>query len=216
MASREIRPEPLRHHPFQDLKKIIGKKNKNRPQKPCPFVKTEPVTDEAFFRDAMKNVREIPQFRGIPVFRKNPLPECKENSRDHDALRALREIVQGQRQINLAHTQEYIEWINQDYRGSIASDLHRGRYSVQDVLDLHGTVIEEAEKKVEAFLRHAFRRRFRCVKIIHGRGLRSPKGPKLKKAVIQWLSGRHRKKTIAFVTARQCDGGLGALYVLLR
>jgi DNA-nicking Smr family endonuclease len=69
---------------------------------------------------------------------------------------------------------------------------------------------------VEEFLRNALKTSRRCVKIIHGRGLRSPKGPVLKEALIKWLSLRHRKNVIAFVTARQCDGGLGALYVLLR
>jgi DNA-nicking Smr family endonuclease len=42
------------------------------------------------------------------------------------------------------------------------------------------------------------------------------KGPILKEAVISWLTGRYRRNVIAFVTARQCDGGLGALYILLR
>jgi DNA-nicking Smr family endonuclease len=65
-------------------------------------------------------------------------------------------------------------------------------------------------------LKDSFRKGLRCVKIIHGRGLRSPLGPVLKTAVIKWLSGRYRKSIIAYVTARQCDGGLGALYVLLR
>jgi DNA-nicking Smr family endonuclease len=54
------------------------------------------------------------------------------------------------------------------------------------------------------------------VKVIHGRGLRSVKGARLKEAVIKRLAGHFRKDIIAYVTARQCDGGLGALYVLLR
>jgi len=38
----------------------------------------------------------------------------------------------------------------------------------------------------------------------------------LKDAIAQWLAGRYRKHVIAFVTARQCDGGLGAIYVLVK
>jgi len=38
----------------------------------------------------------------------------------------------------------------------------------------------------------------------------------LKKAVIDFLSSRYRKNVIGFSTARQNDGGLGALYVLLK
>jgi DNA-nicking Smr family endonuclease len=216
MASREIRPEPLTYHPFKDLNKIIRGKEQDLSPKPPPSTEEKPVSDEALFREAMKNVREIREYSKMPVSRKNPQPAQKQNPCDKDALRALREIVLGERPIILADTQEYIEWIHRDYRGGIARELHQGRYAVQDTLDLHGIVVEEAEKMVEAFLRQSFQRRFRCVKIIHGRGLRSPKAPKLKEAVIQWLTVRYRKKIIAFVTARQCDGGLGALYVLLR
>jgi DNA-nicking Smr family endonuclease len=81
---------------------------------------------------------------------------------------------------------------------------------------LHGLCVEEAEKEVKYFLTDSLRKGHRCVKIIHGRGLRSPGGPVLKDALITWLSGRYWKNIIAFVTARQCDGGLGALYILLR
>jgi DNA-nicking Smr family endonuclease len=66
------------------------------------------------------------------------------------------------------------------------------------------------------FIRDGLRRGYRCLKIIHGRGLKSPRGPVLKEFVIRLLSGPLSKHVDAFATARQCDGGLGALYVLLR
>ena len=68
---------------------------------------------------------------------------------------------------------------------------------------------------MDLFFTDAIKKGHRCVKIIHGRGLRSRAGPVVKHAVIKLLSSRYRKKIIAYVTARQCDGGLGALYVLL-
>jgi DNA-nicking Smr family endonuclease len=53
--------------------------------------------------------------------------------------------------------------------------------------------------------------------IIHGRGLSSPADPVLKTKVIQWLStGPWRKWVMAYASARLCDGGAGATYVLLR
>ncbi len=124
--------------------------------------------------------------------------------------------MRGKMPVNLPDTQEYVEWVNHDYRSDITRDVHKGRYSVQDVLDLHGITVEDAEAEVERFLKDSFKKGYRCIKIIHGRGLRSPKGPVLKNAVVELLSGRYRKHIIAFVTARQCDGGLGALCVLLR
>jgi DNA-nicking Smr family endonuclease len=55
------------------------------------------------------------------------------------------------------------------------------------------------------------------VLIVHGRGLSSPAKPILKTKVIKWLtSGPWRKWVMAFTSARWCDGGAGATYVLLR
>ncbi len=91
-----------------------------------------------------------------------------------------------------------------------------GFFSVQDCLDLHGFFFDEAETVTEQFLKEALVKGLRCIKIIHGRGLRSPDGPVLKNALIGWLTYRYRKNVIAFASARQCDGGLGAIYVLLK
>jgi DNA-nicking Smr family endonuclease len=54
-----------------------------------------------------------------------------------------------------------------------------------------------------------------CVRIIHGKGLRSRhKGPVIKTKVNTWL--RQRDDILAFCSARPVDGGTGAIYVLLR
>jgi len=58
----------------------------------------------------------------------------------------------------------------------------------------------------------------RCVLIIHGRGHGSKDHiPVLKNALKSWFTRRAlRKKILAFTTARSCDGGAGAVYVLLK
>ncbi len=147
---------------------------------------------------------------------KKKFSPCKKDNREEEAMDTLREIVAGRRAVNLPDTQEYVEWVNEDYRGDIARPLHEGRFSVKDCLDLHGMSVEESEEEVEAFFREAIKRRHKCIKIIHGRGLRSPRGPVLKETLVKRLSGKYRKYLLAFVTARQCDGGLGALYILLK
>jgi len=222
------------HLPFKDLKKLLKTKKKKASNDNAKASATRqggdlsllrkgrpeevPITDEKIFHDAMKEVQEIKEFRDIRVCRRKTTltRKYKHTSSDQEAMKSLEELVRGRGVINLPDTQEYIEWINQDYREDIIEKLHKGRYAVQDCLDLHGIIIEDAEKEVECFLKESIKRGYRCVKIIHGRGRRSVKGPVLKKALAAWLLGRYRKKIIAFVTARQCDGGLGALYVLLR
>ncbi len=218
MGSKKKIPETLVSHSLKDLKKIIKRKRSRMPAPVATVKKDAPKSDEQIFSDAMKKVQEIKEFRNIPIHHKKRkiAAECKSGMKNREEYRVLEDVVMGKRRMNLPDTQEYVEWTNPDYRDDIISELHGGRYSVQDSLDIHGYTFEEAELEVERFIRESLMRGLRCIKIIHGRGLRSPDGPVLKKAVIQWLSRRFRKHVIAFVSARQCDGGLGALYALLR
>lgn len=171
-------------------------------------------TDEEIFREAMADVREIKEFREIPLRRKR---EFRIHSpRRRDDLVVLKEIVAGKRKIRLSDTGEYIEWTMPDLRKDVTKRLHRGDFAVQDSIDLHGMTLGEAEEALERFFREAVRRRLFCVKVIHGRGLRSPKGPVLKEALKNWLHGSFGKWTAAYVTAKDCDGGLGATYIALR
>jgi DNA-nicking Smr family endonuclease len=58
---------------------------------------------------------------------------------------------------------------------------------------------------------------YRTLLIIHGRGLKSDLGPVLKESVVKWLTtGTLSHLVLAFCSARPCDGGTGALYVLLK
>ncbi len=218
MGAKNREPGTFSFYPFEGLKEImktrgielIPNSRKEKEKKP------EPLSDEELFDKAMAGVKEIREFRDMRTCRKKTVPPVRKDVSDFDALQALEEIVAGRRAVKLADTQEYVEWVNEDFRGDFTKLLHEGRVSVKDCLDLHGLTAEEAEKAVALFLRESMRKGYRCLKIIHGRGLRSPRGPVLKAALIKRLSGHYRKNIIAFVTARQCDGGLGALYVLLK
>jgi len=216
MRVKKQEPETFLFQPFEDLKKIIEAKGMRISCKPPVAKKEEPLNEEELFVNAMREVREIKEFRMIPVQQRAEIALQGKISSDKEAIKALEEIITGQRSFHLPDTQEYVEWINRDCRGVNIRKLHEGRFSVQDCLDLHGMSIKEAESEVEYFIKDSLIKGLRCIKIIHGRGLRSPKGPVLKNSLLQWLSGRYRKFIIAFVTARQCDGGLGALYILLR
>ena len=204
------------HRPFKDLKVKLRKKG-TRIDYTSETKKEEiPLSDEEIFLRAMNKVREIREFREIEVRPKSSTPPTKRPLRKNNEVDILEEIVRGKRPIYLPHTQEYVEWMDKDCNPEIVKQLHEGAFSVQDSLDLHGLNIDDAEKEVETFIRGAYRKGFRYLKIVHGRGLRSRNGPVLKKLTVQLLSTKYRKKLLAFVTARQCDGGLGALYILLR
>lgn len=92
--------------------------------------------------------------------------------------------------------------------------LRRGQYPVQAQLDLHGLSAAEATIQLREFLIDALRRNARCLRIVHGKGLRSgPGGPVLRQLVNSAL--RRTAQVLAFASARPVDGGTGALYVLL-
>jgi DNA-nicking Smr family endonuclease len=93
--------------------------------------------------------------------------------------------------------------------------LRRGHWVIQDEIDLHGHTTVEARTAVAAFLQTCLRDGSRCVRIIHGKGLRSKnREPVLKTKVAIWL--RQREEVLAFCQARQTDGGSGAVIVLLK
>jgi DNA-nicking Smr family endonuclease len=92
--------------------------------------------------------------------------------------------------------------------------LARGNFAVQDEMDLHGMTVAEAEIALQNFITDACLRGFTCVRIVHGKGLGSgERGPVLKRKVASLL--RRWQQVLAFVSARQVDGGTGAVYVLL-
>ncbi|QET00864.1 MULTISPECIES: Smr/MutS family protein [Cupriavidus] len=93
--------------------------------------------------------------------------------------------------------------------------LRRGEWVPQDKIDLHGLRREEAREALAEFLRRSVRNGVRCVRVIHGKGNGSPdKLPVLKGKVRSWLV--QKEEVIAFVQARETQGGAGAVMVLLR
>lgn len=96
----------------------------------------------------------------------------------------------------------------------VLRDLKRGKYTIQDNLDLHGLTAREARLMLQEFMADALRHDRRCVRIVHGKGLRSgSRGPVLKQKLNQWLP--LWQEVLAFTSAPARDGGTGALYVLL-
>ena len=93
--------------------------------------------------------------------------------------------------------------------------LRRGHWVIQDELDLHGLTSVEARALLAEFLHACLRHGARCVRIVHGKGLRSKnRQPVLKTKVANWLM--QRDEVLAFCQARQVDGGGGAVMVLLK
>jgi DNA-nicking Smr family endonuclease len=96
-------------------------------------------------------------------------------------------------------------------------ELRRGVLPIDGRLDLHGLGAGDAKERLLEFLRAMRVRGERCVLVIHGKGEHSVAGGVLRGEISAWLSqGRAREHVAAFATAREDDGGEGAVYVALR
>jgi DNA-nicking Smr family endonuclease len=97
---------------------------------------------------------------------------------------------------------------------SVFRQLRRGQYRVDGEIDLHGLTGAMVVPVLRSFLADALHHGARVVRVIHGKGLRSGHhGPVLKLVAGDYL---HRVGAVlAFASAREVDGGSGAILVLL-
>ena len=96
--------------------------------------------------------------------------------------------------------------------------IENGEFPISAHLDLHGLPLEDARLAVDDFLAEQQKKGRRCVLLITGKGKNSPgRQGVLREQVPTWLaSGPSSRRILAFASARACDGGVGALVVLLR
>ncbi|HEY5775669.1 MAG TPA: Smr/MutS family protein, partial [Xanthomonadales bacterium] len=92
--------------------------------------------------------------------------------------------------------------------------LKRGRFKVGAELDLHSMTMETAHAVLLEFIADAKSSSLETIRIIHGKGLRSENGPKLKLMTRQVL--RDHPLVLAYTTCKPSDGGSGAVDVLLK
>ena len=91
--------------------------------------------------------------------------------------------------------------------------LRGGFYSTADSIDLHQMSEKTAREVLLRFLAQAGRQRLGCVRIVHGKGLRSRGRPKLKQMTNHVL--RRHPAVLAFASCRAVEGGTGAVNVLI-
>jgi len=184
--------------------------------KPTPMeLLPDDLPDEELFAFAMRDVKSL-GWSAVPLHNRPPM-EIQAQDDEQDALRALEEFVRTGN-VEIEQTAEYIEGSVHPHGRLYLDDLRSGKFSVQAHLDLHGLNVQSARFVLDEFLLESVRAGFTCVRVIHGRGRHSHKHhPVLKENIQRWLCtrrlGRH---VIAYTSARRCDGGGGAVYVLLR
>ncbi|MDO9204096.1 MAG: Smr/MutS family protein [Methylotenera sp.] len=112
-------------------------------------------------------------------------------------------------------TGEELLYLREGHSPDILSKLRRGHWVIQAKIDLHGLVSDEARLYVSTFISDCKKRKIRCVRIVHGKGLGSRnREPVLKHKLRGWLM--QKDEVIAYAEAKKQDGGSGAVIVLLK
>jgi len=104
-----------------------------------------------------------------------------------------------------------------------AERLRRGQLPIEASLDLHGMTQDQAHRALDRFMADQYNRGRRVLLLITGRGFktgaRTPEESMgvLRRMVPRWLKeAPHRARVLSTASAQPKDGGVGALYVLLR
>jgi DNA-nicking Smr family endonuclease len=133
-----------------------------------------------------------------------------------DDINVLRESLSDDFDVStLLDTDDELSYRSQGIGTDVTQKLCKGHWSLQGQIDLHGLRSDEAREALGQFIRDASKRGWRCVRVVHGKGLGSPgKTPVLKSKVQRWLV--QKTEVLAFVQAKGSEGGAGALVVLLK
>ncbi len=170
------------------------------------------ASQRELFREAVADVTPLPVADRALV--RAPLPDPWPAQRIADECEALAESLSDYEPEDL-ETGEELLFARPGVTAAALRKLRRGHWVIQAQLDLHGLTREMARLELAGFLLRCRQAGFRCVRIIHGKGLRSPnKEPVLKGKVRSWLM--QRDEVLAFCQAPKVEGGGGAALVLLK
>ncbi len=168
--------------------------------------------DASAFRRAMAGVRARP---AAPMPPAPPRPRAAARFSHAAPPGVPHEQPHGARDVHVAEEHGTVQYRRPGVRDAVLRDLRRGRIVPEGEIDLHGLSRHAALARLREFLGLALARRLRCIRVVHGKGLRSGAGgPVLKLAVVDLLA--RCDDVQAFVSARAVDGGSGATCVLLR
>jgi DNA-nicking Smr family endonuclease len=175
----------------------------------------QPSPEEiADFRAAVADARPLKTPERVVHERAKPSPRPRQ--RELDEAAAVAESLCGSFEIDeLLVIGEADTFLRPGLPRKLLRDLRRGRWAIRNHIDLHGLNRYEAHEEVARFLAESVREGKRCVRIVHGKGHGSPgREGVLRQLVKSWLS--RSQDVLAFCHPPLCDGGEGALWILLR
>lgn len=209
---------------LSELKALIATANKSVPEKaksgarPAPRVPARGPAADIDLREVFADVKPLRPANRAVVSRHTPPALAAQRLADEEA--ALAASQRGAEpspacwDVGQEHEAEQT-FLRKGLRPDLLVRLRRGHWSVQGELDLHRHNRDQARDALTEFLNDARSLGWRCVRVIHGKGLSSPnREPVLKGKVRRWLA--QRDEVLAYCEAPHHAGGSGAVLVLLR
>ncbi len=174
--------------------------------------KNDQIEEDQLFREAMIGVKPLEpplrtdSRRTESASNKRKLPPMVRNPTDIPVS-----VSAGQTGIDTADGSAHRK---SGVQKRVLQKLKRGHYPVADQLDLHTMNTRTGTTALLEFIATSHTQHLKCIRVIHGKGLRSEQGPVLKTMTRQLL--REHLQVLAFTASKPGDGGDGATDVLLK
>jgi DNA-nicking Smr family endonuclease len=199
---------------FRDIDREQQPMSKNRQQHPGKRANADIASDDRkLFRDSIGEIRPLARLTAPPPETTRPEPLPKQFERDEAAVRD--ELLTHALDLSAIEIGDEILYLKPGQPERLLKQLRRGQFSIRAEIDLHQMTVAVAREAIRQFLEEALAHNELCVRIVHGKGLRSAaRGPVIKRMTEQLL--RRRDDVLAFASALPAQGGTGAVLVLLR
>lgn len=168
--------------------------------------------DNDLFRQAVAGIRPLQLDKVSPYRKRIPARPVQRLAEERAVLQESLDPLSFESELALDDESTYSR---PGVQKRVMDKLRRGQYRIEAELDLHRMTSEQAYASLAQFIGECQAQHKRCIRVIHGKGLGSANNkPVLKHKVNHWL--RQWDNILALCPTRRCDGGSGAVYVLLR
>ena len=186
--------------------------------KPWSEYKAPDATEIALFRDAVKDAAPLQKINRADTRRPKPNPHANHHEADEIAALEASQIALYPSPMSWdigADIEDEQSYLRAGVSPDLLRKLRRGQWTINAEIDLHNHNQDEAHEALMEFMRKARAADWRCLRIIHGKGLSShQKIPVLRNKVRRWL--QLKDEVLAYCEPRPNGGGSGAVLVLLR
>ena len=131
------------------------------------------LAEQKLFERAIGAVQPLNHAPRVELQVTRPSPTAFQQALDDQA--ALRESLSDEFDVStLLDVDDQMSFRRPGIGHDVTRKLRRGDWTIQGQVDLHGLRSDEARDALGQFIRDAMRMGWRCVRVVHGKGLGSP------------------------------------------